>query len=130
MAESVVVPVPAELLAGMAESMRDGVTVMREARSEAVAAREAIAALRKAFDEHATREEPAFAAYEAQIKRMLAEDADATAEARVALKRAEAERTRQRADVRAMWVKIAIGLGTALVSALAGAGGMAALGGP
>lgn len=130
MADPVVLAVPAELLAAMVEAQRDGVTVMREARAEAVATREAVTALRKALDEHATREEPALAAFEAQIKRFLAEDTDATAEARAASKRAEATATKEREKLRTMAVQIVLGIGGLIIAALAGAGGYAALGGP
>lgn len=118
MPEPTLIAVPAELLAGMAESMRDAATLARETRGELVS-------LRATLADHITREEPALKAHEEHIRAMLAEDAQATAEARTVAKRAETAKAQQRAELRSLIVRIVIALGGLAL----GAGGMAAIGG-
>ena len=129
MPDPVVVAVPAEMLAGYAEALRDGVTVARETATGLRALEAKVDALAKAQHEHHGRAEPALAAFEAQVKRFLAEDAEATAEARQARRKAETEGVRRRTELQGMAVKILIGIGSLIIAALAGAGGMSALGG-
>ena len=142
MADPVTIAVPAEMLAGYGEALRDGVQVARDTATGLRALETKVDALAKLQAEHATREEPMLQAYADHLRKLTEADAEVTVDARSAAKRAEiaaaeakaqaeAQRIKEAADTRAMWVKIALGIASLIVTALAGgAGATLALGGP
>lgn len=147
MAETVIA-VPAELLGGMADSMRDAVTVARDTAAALRALDAKVDTLTKALQDHAGREEPMLQTYADHLRKLTEADAEVTVDARSAAKRAEiaaaeaaaqaaaqrqqeaTRRAEERAEARAMWVKIALGIASLIATALASAGATLALGGP
>lgn len=142
MADPVTIAVPAEMLAGYGEALRDGVQVARDTATALRALEAKIDGLAKAQTAHEAREEPMLQAYADHLRKLTEADAEVTVDARSAAKRAEiaaaeakaqaeAQRIKEAADTRAMWVKIALGIASLIVTALAGgAGATLALGGP
>lgn len=128
------IAVPPQLLASMSGSMADAVTVMRSIDAK-------LDGLAKAQEAERVRIEPALQAHADHLRRLAEADAEVTVDARSAAKRAEiaaaeakaqaeAQRIKEAAETRAMWVKIAIGIASLIVTALAGgAGATLALGG-
>jgi ABC-type transporter Mla subunit MlaD len=117
-ADPVVVAVPAEMLAGMAEAMRD-------AAAEAKETHKAVDAHSREVRDALARIEPALKAHEDYVRRLGEQDSQATAEARQATRRAETEAAQQRAQMRSLIIQIVLALGGLAL----GAGGMSALGG-
>lgn len=130
MADPAVIAVPAEMLAGYGEALRDGVQVARDTATGLRALEAKIDALAKLQAEHAAREEPALQAHADYLRRMTDADADATAEARAAKRKAETEGLKRRTELQGLVVRILVGLGSLIIAALAGAGATTALGGP
>lgn len=134
------IAVPPELLSSMSGSMADAVTVMRSIDAK-------LDGLAKAQEAERVRIEPALQAHADHLHRLAEADAEVTVDARSAAKRAEiaaaeaaaqaaaqrqqeaTRRAEERAEARAMWVKIALGIASLIVTALAGAGATLALGG-
>jgi len=123
------IAVPAELLAGMADTMRDAATLARDTSGGLRALEGKIDALQRAHDAHIARTEPALQTYADTLRRMAEADADATAEARQARRKAETEEVKRRTELYGVAVKLLVALASLVIAALAGAGGMAALGG-
>ena len=129
MTDPVVVAVPAEILAGMAEAMRDGVTVARETATGLRALEGKIDALATAHAEHRTRTEPALQAHAAYLAQLTAEDNRATAEAKAAAQQAAVNAATQRIEAETKAAQERQQLRTLIIQIVLTLGGLAVGGG-
>lgn len=117
------VAVPPEILARMADTMAEGVTVARDTRTALDQLGREFASLRQHHAEHAAREEPALAAHHDYLRRLADADSAAAVDAKAAAAEERTSQDRARAALRDTLVKILIGLG----GILAAAGGLTSL---
>lgn len=118
------VAVPPEILARMADTMAEGVTVARDTRATLDRLAGEVATLRQSHAEHAAREEPALAAHHDWVMRLATEEGASAVRAKVAadervaaeaLTRKDVEIERQKAAV-TFWRVVTI-VGAALSTA-------------